>query len=133
MTQTEDLQGYRDGLEQGELRAQCCDACGAHQWPPRPACRRCRGFGLTWVPLPPTATLFTWTVVARTQLPGFADKVPYAVGVLEYDELRIRLVGRLDADPGSLRVGDRLGWTVEQAGDGGLQPLWRPADGGDPR
>jgi uncharacterized OB-fold protein len=131
MTQSEDLQGYRDGLAQGELRGRCCTECGRYQWPPRPACAYCRSFEAEWVALPQTASLFTWTVVARTRLAGFTDRVPYAVGVLEYASLRIRLVGRLDADPYGLRVGDRFAWTVEPAADGGPQPVWRPVEPGE--
>jgi uncharacterized OB-fold protein len=126
MTQIEDLQGYRDGLARGELCGQRCDACGEHQWPPRPACVHCRSFDLRWVPLPESADLFTWTVVARTRLAGFEDKVPYAVGVLEFQDPKLRMVGRLDADPDRLEVGDRFSWTVEPSVDGSAQPVWRP-------
>jgi len=133
MTQIEDLQGYRDGLDRGELCCQRCHACGEHQWPPRPACVSCRSFALEWVTLPDSAVLFTWTVVARTRLAGFEEKVPYAVGVLEYDDPRLRLVGRLDADPDRLEVGDRFSWTVEPSVDGSPQPVWRPAAAGGSR
>jgi uncharacterized OB-fold protein len=131
MTQSEDLQGYRDGLAHGELRGRQCTACTAHQWPPRPACVHCRSFDVEWVTLPKTASLFTWTVVGRTRLAGFEERVPYAVGVLEYDDLRVRLVGRLDTDPHTLRVGDRFTWSVEPSPDGTPQPVWRPARAGD--
>ena len=131
MTQSEDLQGYRDGLAEGELRGQHCRSCDRHQWPPRPACAHCRSFDLEWVRLPPTASLYTWTVVARTVLPGFADEVPYAVGVLEYADARVRLVGRLDAEPDALRVGDEFAWSVEPSADGGPQPLWRRSGAGE--
>ena len=130
MTQIEDLQVYRDGLVRGELCCQRCEACGAHQRPPRPACVHCRSFDLQWVRMPDSAVLFTWTVVARTRLPGFEDKVPYAVGVLEVPERTLRLVGRLDADPDGLEVGTRFSWTVEPSADGSPQPVWRPADSG---
>jgi len=133
MTQIEDLQGYRDGLDRGELCCQRCHACGEHQWPPRPACVSCRSFELGWVTLPDSAVLFTWTVVARTRLAGFEEKVPYAVGVLEYDDPQLRLVGRLDADPDRLEVGDRFSWTVEPSVDGSPQPVWRPAAAGGSR
>ncbi len=131
MTQIEDLQGYRDGLARGELCCQLCKACGEHQWPPRPACVHCRSFDLQWVPLPDSAALFTWTVVARTRLAGYEERVPYAVGVLEYPERKLRLVGRLDAEPDRLEVGDRFTWTVEPSVDGSPQPVWHPvAEGG---
>ena len=130
MTQIEDLQGYRDGLARGELCCQRCNSCGEHQWPPRPACSHCRSFELEWVPLPDSAALFTWTVVARTRLPGFEEKVPYAVGVLEYQEQKVRLVGQLDADPDGLEVGARFSWTVEPSFDGSPQPVWRPVVAG---
>ncbi|MGW0246574.1 Zn-ribbon domain-containing OB-fold protein [Nocardia goodfellowii] len=127
MTQSEDLQGYRNGLAAGELRGQYCAPCERYQWPPRPACMGCRSFEVDWVRLPPTASLHTWTVVARTKLPGFEDKVPYAVGVLEYGDLRIRLVGHLATAPDALRVGDQFDWAVEPSADGSPQPVWRPA------
>ena len=130
MTQPSDLEGYLEGLARGELCGQRCHGCGEHQWPPRPACARCRGFDLEWVRLPAKATLHTWTVVHRTKLPGFEEKVPYAVGVLEYDALRVRVVGLLDADPDALEVGDLFTWSVNPSHDGSPQPVWRPATAG---
>lgn len=125
MTQPSDLQGYRDGLAEGELRGQRCTSCKRHQWPPRPACSHCRSFETEWVPLPATAFLYTWTVIHRTTLPGFEERTPYAVGVLEFTDRRIRVVGQVAEDPATLQIGEQLAWSVEPSFDGSPVPVWR--------
>jgi uncharacterized OB-fold protein len=122
-----DLAGYLAGAAQGELRVQECLHCGTRRWPPRDSCARCGGLESTWVPVDPSGTLYTWTVVWNTPLPGFRDHVPYAVGVIELDDGGIRILGYLDCPPASLTIGDRLLATFEEVRPGIKVPAWRAA------
>ncbi|WP_122817962.1 Zn-ribbon domain-containing OB-fold protein [Nocardioides pantholopis] len=120
------LAPYTAGLADGRLLVPTCAACARSCWPPRDVCPRCHGDALAWDVAPPTATLFTWTVVHRTPLPAFADLTPYAVGVLAPEGLGIRLIGRLAADPEKLGIDSRWRWQVETGPDGSPVPLWHP-------
>lgn len=125
-----DLREYRRGLLQGELRFPRCDECGDALWPPRPQCPRCGSAVLTWHAVPRDGRLFTWTVVARTHLPEFTDRVPYAAGIIEIPDIGIRMMGFVDADPAVLVMAQVLTWTVLRNADGLPRVRWRPEAGG---
>ncbi len=111
-----DLQGYRDGLAQGVLRGQWCPVCEQFSWPPRPRCSRCGASASEWRTVASTGALHTWTVVWRSTLAEFAERVPYVVGIVSLPE-GIRLVGLVDVDPADLEPGMQLDWTVSTEGD----------------
>ena len=132
MVEPADLDGYRHGLTERQLRCQACPNCGSWRWPPRPACPECTHIGGSWVPLPPTGTLYTWTVVARTSDPAFTDLLPYAVGMFEFAGAGIRVIGRIQGDSSALASGQPMSWSIEETASG-PQPVWRPAGGAEHR
>src|SRR5690606_11716078 len=79
-----DLREHWNGLARGELRAEYSLPAQRYWWPPRAACPRTQSLDYEWRPVPPTAHLFTWTVVADSNLPEFRGRTPYAVGVLAF-------------------------------------------------
>lgn len=129
MTTTEtidpELSGYHDGLARGELCAPWCPPCGRFSWPPRPLCPRCRSGDAEWRPLPRSASLFSWTVVGRTTLPAFAGTEPYAVGIMEFADAGVRVVGLIESPPDELSVGAPMTFDVRPRGDLGPQACWR--------
>lgn len=125
MTTDTELSGYHDGLADGELRAPWCASCERFCWPPRPVCPRCTSDHAEWHRLPRSATLFTWTVVGRSTLPEFRGTEPYAVGVLDFPDLGVRVVGHIESPPGELRVGMPMTWEVRARGALGPQAGWR--------
>jgi uncharacterized OB-fold protein len=73
-----------------------CVACRTPRWPPRPSCARCHDERSEPLEVRGDATLYSWTVVHRAALPGFAALVPYAVGVVALaDVAGVRMLGRL--------------------------------------
>jgi uncharacterized OB-fold protein len=124
-----DLEPYWRGTAAGELRAQQCASCGAYRWPPRPACFACTSLDAAWVAVPSQGELYTWTVVNFTPLEGFRDLVPYAVGVVQLDEVPIRMAGYTGAAPEDLRMGDRMRAEFVDKGDGVVVPIWARISG----
>jgi uncharacterized OB-fold protein len=58
--------------------------------------------------LPRTGTLFLWTAVTSAP-PGYEGPVPYGFGVVELDEIGLRVVGRLtETDPAALEAGQSM-------------------------
>lgn len=95
----------------------------------RPACFACTSLDASWVAVPREGELYSWTVVNFTSLEGFRDLVPYAVGVVQLDEVPVRMAGYVDADPGHLRMGDRMRAEFVDKGDGVVLPIWVRASG----
>ncbi|MFD9552374.1 Zn-ribbon domain-containing OB-fold protein [Nocardia salmonicida] len=120
-----DLAGYHDGVAVGELRAPYCVACTRAHWPPRPACPHCNRGEIEWRRLPNTGELFTWTVVGHTKLPDFETQTPFAVGMIAYPDLGLRIIGRIAGDPTALSFGLPLAWSPAENPAG---VIWQISD-----
>jgi uncharacterized OB-fold protein len=88
---------------QHKLLIQRCNACGSHQFYPRPMCLKCSSLDLAWVPSCGTGTVYSMTTV---RVPVTADlSPPYVVALVDLDEgprLLTNLVNQ------SFRIGDRV-------------------------
>lgn len=127
-TDRDDLGAHLAGLTDGRFVLPQCDECGRQWWPPRSACPRCQSSAFHWIDMPQDLSLFTFTVVRRTPLKDFAEQVPYGVGILEDSTGDIQVVGRLDADPETLRIGDTFRWSIVDGPQGRPVPLWTPTN-----
>jgi len=90
-----DSQFYWDGLHRHQLLVQRCATCGEHRFPALPACPACGTPGGTVVEIDARGRVYSWIVVHRALVEGFADQVPYTIVVVELDAA-CRVVARLD-------------------------------------
>jgi uncharacterized protein len=99
MTTSTIIQGFRDGLAQGNLLIQHCNACGKVNMYPRYACPHCQSEDLGWQTALGTATLMSFTILRGGAPEGFEGELPYALGVVRLAE-DVQLLTRLvpDAD-----------------------------------
>ena len=44
------------------MELQCCDACGASQYPPAPVCTHCGGERLAWKAVSGEGTIISWVI-----------------------------------------------------------------------
>ncbi|CAL9558042.1 hypothetical protein SUDANB1_04573 [Streptomyces sp. enrichment culture] len=77
---------YWDAAAGGSLLIRRCGACGRAHHYPREFCPHCWSEDVTWETASGRATLYTWSVVHRNDLPPFADRVPYVAAVVELAE-----------------------------------------------
>jgi uncharacterized OB-fold protein len=63
-----------------------CDACATVAFPPTVACRGCGATAFTWTEMSGRGSVYSFVVFHRVYHPGFADKVPYVVAVVDLDE-----------------------------------------------
>jgi uncharacterized OB-fold protein len=112
---------FWDAAVDGKLRMPKCDSCGTFVIPPKPYCFECLGQQFTWVDLPGTGTIYTFTVVRHPLHPGLADVVPYVSGIIEMDGTQgagARLMGNIvNCDPNTVKVGDKVEVVFEPLGD----------------
>ncbi|KJK39103.1 nucleic-acid-binding protein containing a Zn-ribbon [Streptomyces variegatus] len=97
---------YWDAAAEGRLLIRRCGACGRAHHYPREFCPHCWSEDVTWETASGRATLYTWSVVHRNDLPPFSDRVPYVAAVVELAEgprMMTEIVGeggdRVGADP----------------------------------
>lgn len=92
------------GLRRHELLVQECPRCRKQLFPPQSMCPYCHSPEMGWHRSSGVGKVYSWVVVRRPSHPWFADKVPYAVVVVEMQE-GFRFVGSIDCPIEKLRDG----------------------------
>lgn len=116
----------------GRLLLRRCRACGLAHHYPREFCPHCWSEDAVWEEAAGRASLYTWSVVHRNDLPPFGDRVPYVAAVVELEEgprMMTRLVG---CDPSALRVGMPLNVTFHRESDEITAPVFTPSPSPEP-
>ena len=106
---------FWDGCAAGELRVQRCDDCEELLFPPLPACSRCLGTRLRWVPTSGRGVVYSYSVVHRPQVPSLA--VPYVVAIVELEEGWRMATNVVDCAPEGVAVGLPVRVSFRPAGD----------------
>lgn len=93
-----------------------------------PMCPRCQSCETTWKEASGQAVVYSYTVVHHAAHPAASARLPYVVGVLEFEGMPgVRLVSNVtDIDPKQVRIGAtvRLWW--DDIGEGMFVPRFRP-------
>ena len=72
-TPDNETQPFWDGTREGKLLIKKCNACGEFHFYPRPFCPKCWSDDVEWYEASGKATLYTWSVVHRNDLPPFPE------------------------------------------------------------
>ncbi|SHL01522.1 Zn-ribbon domain-containing OB-fold protein [Streptomyces yunnanensis] len=98
---------YWAAAAEGRLLLRRCRAegCGAAHHYPREFCPRCWSEDVVWESATGRATLYTWSVVHRNDLPPFGDRVPYVAAVVELAEGPRMMTEVTDCAESDLRIG----------------------------
>ncbi|MFF5305319.1 Zn-ribbon domain-containing OB-fold protein [Streptomyces sp. NPDC013161] len=96
---------YWEAAAQGRLLLRHCADCGRAHHYPREFCPHCWSENVTWRPASGHATLYTWSVVHRNDLPPFGERVPYVAAVVDLAEGPRMMTEMVRAEPTELRAG----------------------------
>lgn len=119
------MAAYAAHLQAGQFRIQRCDDCSKHVFYPRVICPHCASGRLRWVEPAGTGTVYSTTVVRRSDDKGG----PYNVVLIDLDE-GVRLMSRVEGvPPETVRIGMRVRVHVAQL-NGVAAPVFSPAEGG---
>ena len=77
---------YWDAAAEGRLLMRRCGACGRAHHYPREFCPHCWSEDVRWEEASGRATLYTWSVVHRNDLPPFGERTPYVAAVVDLAE-----------------------------------------------
>ncbi|MEC4016783.1 Zn-ribbon domain-containing OB-fold protein [Streptomyces sp. H27-D2] len=102
---------YWEAAAAGRLLIRRCRAadCGAAHHYPREFCPRCWSEDVDWERASGRATLYTWSVVHRNDLPPFGGRVPYVAAVVDLAEGPRLMTEVVDCPEPDLRIGMDLG------------------------
>jgi uncharacterized OB-fold protein len=112
---------------------QWCGACATPIFYPREVCPRCLSADdLEWRESSGVGSVYAVSVQHRPGNPTMADRVPYAVALVEVDagdgSTTIRVMSNVvNCDPLSVRVGDAVALTWEPLSDGRHLPVFQPS------
>ncbi|GGN53773.1 hypothetical protein GCM10012285_46020 [Streptomyces kronopolitis] len=109
---------YWDAAAEGRLLLRRCRAegCGAAHHYPREFCPYCWSEDVGWEAASGRATLYTWSVVHRNDLPPFGDRVPYTAAVVDLAEGPRMMTEITDCPEPALRIGMPLRVHFRDAG-----------------
>ncbi|WP_327315919.1 Zn-ribbon domain-containing OB-fold protein [Streptomyces sp. NBC_01235] len=102
---------YWDAAAEGRLLIRRCRACGRAHHYPREFCPHCWSEDVTWEDAVGRATLYTWSVVHRNDLPPFGERTPYVAAVVDLAEgprMSTEIVGASAGEGWGLRAGLEL-------------------------
>jgi uncharacterized protein len=115
---------------------QWCTVCRTPIFYPREVCPTClSGESLGWRESSGRGTVYAVSVQHRPASPTMADRVPYAVALVDVDAgdgtSTVRVMSNVvNCDPQAVRVGDPVTLTWETLSDGRNLPLFEPWIGG---
>ena len=114
----------------GGLVGGACGACDRRHFPAATWCPWCGSPSPTEVMLSTEGTLWSWTAVEAAP-PGYAGDMPFGLGVVDLPADGLRVVARLtEADPGALREGQAMRFTVVDLDGDRSTWAFEPSPGG---
>ncbi|MFG2344960.1 Zn-ribbon domain-containing OB-fold protein [Streptomyces phaeochromogenes] len=112
---------YWDAAAEGRLLLRRCGACGRAHHYPREFCPRCWSEDVTWERASGRATLYTWSVVHRNDLPPFGSRTPYVAAVVDLAEGPRMMTEVVGCGEEALRVGMALEVAFRAEGTDGAE------------
>ena len=122
-----ETQPYWDAARDGKLLIKRCRGCGEAFFYPRSFCPSCWSEDVEWEEASGRATLYTWSVVHRNDLPPFPDRVPYVAAVVDLDEGPRMMTNVEGCSFDELAVGMALQVDFRAESDDITVPVFRPA------
>ncbi|MPY45323.1 Zn-ribbon domain-containing OB-fold protein, partial [Streptomyces phyllanthi] len=95
---------FWDAAAEGRLLLRRCGDCGRAHHYPREFCPHCWSGEVAWEPASGRATLYTWSVVHRNDLPPFGERTPYVAAVVDLAEGPRMMTEVVECGEGQLRV-----------------------------
>jgi uncharacterized OB-fold protein len=99
---------YWEAAADGRLLLRRCASCGRAHHYPREFCPHCWSEDVEWEPASGRATLHTWSVVHRNDLPPFGERVPYVAAVVDLAEGPRMMTEIVDVPEADLGIGMEL-------------------------
>ncbi|HEY4378459.1 MAG TPA: OB-fold domain-containing protein [Acidimicrobiales bacterium] len=124
---------FWEATREPRLVVQWCADCDRPIHYPRDACPQCLGDHLEFRPASGRGSVYAISVMPKAAYPKLADRVPYAVVLVDLDldgGQSVRFFSNLVADdPTSVPIGTAVEVTWEPLSDGRHLPLFAPIAG----
>lgn len=125
---TEVTEEFWDATRDERLLVQWCRSCDVAIFYPREVCPTCLGTDLEWRESTGLATVYAVSVQHRPAFPGLAERVPYAVALVDLDDGIRMMTNVVGCEPGSVHVDQRVSVCWEALSDGRNLPVFTPVE-----
>lgn len=122
-----ETQPYWDAAKEGRLLIRRCNACKRAYFYPRDFCPTCWSEDVSWEEASGRATLYTWSVVRRNDLPPWPERVPYVAAVVDLEEGPRMMTNVEGCELDELTIGMPLVVDFRADTDEITAPIFRPA------
>ena len=122
-----ETQPYWDAAKDGKLLIRRCNACKRAYFYPRDFCPHCWSEDVAWEEASGRATLYTWSVVRRNDLPPWPERVPYVAAIVDLEEGPRMMTNVEGCELEQLRIGMPLVVDFRADTDEITAPIFRPA------
>ena len=117
---------FWNGLHEGELRLEHCEACGTYQHPPERFCYACGSDKIEWETVTGGGEIYSFIVVHQPYHVAFRDRLPYVVATVQLDEGPRMLGAIFDVDPVDISIGQRVKPRIEAVSEEGAALFFQP-------
>ena len=118
---------FWEGARAHVLRYQRCTTCAHAHLPAARRCANCGSDALGWADAAGTGEVFTFTVMHKAYHPGFADRLPYVVAIVQLTEGPVLLSSIEGCAPDAVRIGMPVSVTFDDITTEHTLPRFRPA------
>ena len=126
----EESRGFWEACRRHELYVQRCRACATMRHHPRAVCPSCLSHDTEWVRCSGRGTVYSFTVTHQNQAPGFRERVPYALAVVELEEGPRLLTNVVECAPDAVCIGMAVEVVFEDVSAETTLVKFRPAGAG---
>jgi uncharacterized OB-fold protein len=121
-----ETQEYWDAARDRRLLIKRCNSCTRAHFYPRPFCPYCWSSDVEWEEASGRATLYTYSIVRRNDLPPFNERVPYVAAIVDLEEGPRMMTNVEGCDEADLHIGLPLAVDYRVETDDVTVPVFRP-------
>ena len=111
---------YWESAKNGKLLVKTCKACGKLHYYPRTICPHCLSSDTDWVEASGKGTIYTYSVMRRTE-------IPYVIAYVTLEEGVTMLSNIVECDVDGVAVGQAVEVVFRDTEGGHSLPVFRPA------
>ena len=111
---------YWESAKNGKLLVKSCKACGKLHYYPRAICPHCLSSDTDWVEASGKGTIYTYSVMRRTE-------TPYVIAYVTLEEGVTMLSNIVECDVDGVAVGQTVEVVFRDTEGGHSLPVFRPA------
>lgn len=117
---------FWDAAHERRLLIRRCHDCERWHYYPRPFCPHCWSQDVDWVEASGRATLYTYSIVRRNDLPPFNQRVPYVAAIVDLEEGPRMITELVDCPEDQVRIGMPLTVDYRPLTEDLTAPIFRP-------